>query len=214
LAAGQLHHRILVVDDRPEARQLLVRLLTPFGFYVQVAGNGQQAVDIWQAWRPHLVCMDLRMPVMDGCTAARLIKASPEGQSTVIIALSASSFEEERTDILAAGCDDFLRKPLQEDELFGVVQKHLGLRFLYEEESLAVQHPPVQAVAIALTALPDELRRSLEQALIRLDSEGIASAIAQVSDKPVAEVLHEMAHDFLYGEMLQLLQEANGKAKN
>jgi PAS domain S-box-containing protein len=213
LAAGQLHHRILVVDDRPEARQLLVRLLTPFGFNVQEAGNGQQAVDIWQAWRPHLVCMDLRMPVMDGCTAARLIKASPEGQGTVIIALSASSFEEERADILAAGCDDFLRKPLQEDELFDLMQKHLGLHFVYEEESSAVQPPPVQAEAVALTALPDELRHSLEQALIRLDTEGIASAITQVSDKPTAEALEKMAHDFHYGEMLQLLQEANGKAE-
>jgi PAS domain S-box-containing protein len=212
LAAGQPQLRVLVVDDRLDARQLLVRLLTPLGFKVQEAVNGQQAVEIWEAWRPHLIWMDIRMPVMDGCTATRLIKAKPEGQATVIIALSASSFEEERADFLAAGCDDFLRKPLQEEELFGLMQKHLGLRFLYEEESPATPGPLAQVQADALTTLPDELRRSLEQALIRLDTDGVASAIAQVSDKPMAHALEKMAHDFHYGEMLQLLQNANGKA--
>jgi CheY-like chemotaxis protein len=213
LAAGQPQLRVLVVDDRLDARQLLVRLLTPLGFKVQEAVNGQQAVEMWQAWRPHLIWMDIRMPVMDGCTATRLIKATPEGQATVIIALSASSFEEERTDVLAAGCDDFLRKPLQEEELFGLMQKHLGLRFLYEEASPAMPDTLVQVQAGALTTLPDELRRSLEQALIRLDTDGVASAIAQVSDKPMAHALEKMAHDFHYGELLQLLQDANGKAE-
>jgi PAS domain S-box-containing protein len=213
LAAGQPQLRVLVVDDRLDARQLLVRLLTPLGFKVQEAVNGQQAVEMWQAWRPHLIWMDIRMPVMDGCTATRLIKATPEGQATVIIALSASSFEEEHTDVLAAGCDDFLRKPLQEEELFGLMQKHLGLRFLYEEASPAMPDTLVQVQVGALTTLPDELRRSLEQALIRLDTDGVASAIAQVSDKPMAHALEKMAHDFHYGELLQLLQDANGKAE-
>jgi hypothetical protein len=93
------------------------------------------------------------------------------------------------------------------------MQKHLGLRFLYEEASPAMPDTLVQVQAGALTTLPDELRRSLEQALIRLDTDGVASAIAQVSDKPMAHALEKMAHDFHYGELLQLLQDANGKAE-
>ncbi|MBM0745589.1 response regulator (plasmid) [Phormidium sp. CLA17] len=118
LAPGQPKYRILVVDDRWVNRQLLLRFLEPIGFEVRDAENGQQAVALWEAWQPHLIWMDMRMPVMDGYEATRYIKAQLQGQATVIIAITASVLDEERAIVLAAGCDDFVRKPVWEDIVF------------------------------------------------------------------------------------------------
>jgi PAS domain S-box-containing protein len=203
--------RILVVDDRQDARQLLSRLLIPLGFEVREAANGQEAVNAWRAWHPHLIWMDLRMPVMDGLEASKRIKATPEGRDTAIVALTASSYEEERADILAAGCDDFLRKPFEENELFGLMQKHLALSFVYEKDDAIVRDARAQIDRALLEALPDDVRRSLEQALIRLDSEALATAIREVPHAPLAHALETLAHEFQYSKMLQLIQGADGK---
>ncbi len=211
LAPGQSRYRILVVDDRCEARQLLVRLLTPLGFDVREAANGQEAVDSWNAWQPHLIWMDMRMPVLDGRAATRLIKASPNGQATTIIALTASSFEEERSNILAAGCDDFLRKPFQEADLFALMQKHLGVRFVYQDDPAAVPSSSVPVDVAALAALPVTLRSTLKQALIQLDTVTVANAIGAVPDVPLAHALEMMANEFQYNRMLHLIQDVDRK---
>jgi CheY-like chemotaxis protein len=205
LAPGEPRYRILVADDRKDARCLLSRLLGPLGFEVREAANGQQAVQIWEAWRPHMIWMDMRMPVMDGRTATQRIKASAGGQGTVVIALTASSFEEERADILAAGSDDYLRKPFEEDELFGLMQKHLGARFIYRDDA-APSVPHEETEEIIPAALPDALRAMLEDALIRLDSEAVDNAIAQVQDVPMARALGTLAGEFQYGRMLELIR--------
>src|SRR5207249_4960933 len=88
---GSKRVRILVADDQPEGRQLLVRLLEPLGFELREAANGQEAVEVWREWRPQLICMDMRMPVMDGRQATRLIKATQQGRETIVIAVTASS---------------------------------------------------------------------------------------------------------------------------
>jgi CheY-like chemotaxis protein len=102
---------------------------------VREAENGQQAVALWDSWQPHLILMDMRMPVMDGYEATKRIKFHLKGQATVIIALTASAFEEDRTMILSAGCDDFVRKPFQEEVLLEKIATHLGVRYVYEESS-------------------------------------------------------------------------------
>jgi CheY-like chemotaxis protein len=103
LAPDQPTYRILAVDDRWESRQLLLHLLSPLGFEVREAENGQQAVVLWDSWQPHLILMDMQMPVMNGYEATKQIKSHLKGQATVIIALTASAFEEQRTMILSAG---------------------------------------------------------------------------------------------------------------
>jgi PAS domain S-box-containing protein len=211
LAPGQQRFRILAVDDRADARQLLVRLLTPLGFEVREAANGQEAVDISNEWHPHLIWMDMRMPVLDGRTAARRIKTSPEGRAAVIVALTASSFEEERSDILAAGCDDFLRKPVQEEDLFALMEKHLGVRFVYEVEPVTVPAAAVQVGAAALATLPAGLRAALERALVRLDADAIAGVIAEVPNASLAHSLQVLANEFEYGRILEMLRDAGGK---
>ncbi|NET35959.1 MAG: response regulator, partial [Cyanothece sp. SIO1E1] len=99
LAPDQPDYRILVVEDRPENRQLLVQLLESVGFTVQEAKNGQEAIARWQTWHPHLIWMDMQMPVMDGYEATKQIRdveplpaTALHHASTKIIALTASVF--------------------------------------------------------------------------------------------------------------------------
>jgi signal transduction histidine kinase/CheY-like chemotaxis protein len=127
--------RILVVDDRLENRQLLGRLLTITGFTVFEASNGELAVEAWQQHQPELIWMDLRMPIMDGFAATKRIRELEKTRKTVIIALTASVFQEDEANVRLQGFDDFLRKPFQEHVLFERMAEHLGITYQYQEPS-------------------------------------------------------------------------------
>jgi CheY-like chemotaxis protein len=138
LVPNQPIYRILIVEDSRVNRLLLVKLLQPLGFEVREVVDGQEAVAVWQSWQPHLILMDIQMPVMDGYEATQIIKQMPNGQETVIIALTASAFDEQREAILKVGCDDFIRKPFQEEILFAKIAEHLGVRYIYSEDSSCI----------------------------------------------------------------------------
>ena len=126
LQAGQPEWRILVVDDNRENRLLLTSLLEPVGFTVNVAENGQEAIEVFQEWSPHFIWMDMRMPVLDGYAATQQIRALPGGQDVKIVAVTASALAEQQQDILAAGCDEVVRKPFQEHEIFEAMEPPAG----------------------------------------------------------------------------------------
>jgi len=124
-----------VVEDHLESRKLLHRILEIVGVEVREAANGREAVEISEQWQPHFIWMDIRMPVMNGLEATRLIKSTEHGKLTKVVALSAGAMEEEKEIILAAGCDGFIRKPYREEEIFEVMAGHLGLNYLYQEKA-------------------------------------------------------------------------------
>jgi CheY-like chemotaxis protein len=185
------------------------------GFELREAANGQEAIQIWERWQPHLIWMDMRMPVLDGHASTRHIKATPQGQKTIIIALTASAFEEDRAAMMAEGCDDFIDKPYREAEIFEMLQKHLGLRFVYEEAdeswgAAAIDQPlEAQDLRMAIRAVPPELLGRLEEALIRLDLDAIEDVIQEIR-APVpllAQELSTLAADFRFDEILCLIQK-------
>lgn len=133
LGKDQPRYRILVVDDIVESRYLLRDLLAEVGFDVCEASNGAEAVFLTESWQPHLIWMDMRMPVMNGYEATKKIKATKAGEATVIIALTADAFEEDRSLILEAGCDDFVSKPFRSEIIFDKLCHHLGVRYIYED---------------------------------------------------------------------------------
>ncbi|NJP07657.1 MAG: response regulator [Chloroflexaceae bacterium] len=140
VAPDQPGYRVLVTDDSPDTRRLLVNLLESAGFVVQSAADGQDCVMIWEDWQPHLIWMDMRMPRMDGFQATHAIRTAEQNHHTdnhhtVIIALTASAFEDERSRILAAGCDDFVGKPFREADIFEQMAQHLGVRYVYHEDA-------------------------------------------------------------------------------
>jgi predicted ATPase/signal transduction histidine kinase/DNA-binding response OmpR family regulator len=210
---GQPRYRILIVDDNQVDRELLVKMLQPLGFDLREASNGQEAIDVWQQWQPHLIWMDMRMPVLDGYQATRHIKATPQGQQTKILALTASSFEDERAEVLAAGCDDFLRKPFRESNLLEMMAQHLGVRYVYAEE-VEAQEPDLdekstlQDLTSKIASLPAELLDQLEAAAIRARMNEMNELIEQVRayDVALAQALAELADKFEYPEIAHLIQ--------
>ncbi len=226
-------YRILVVEDREASRVLLVQLLTTVGFEVREAINGQEAVAVWEAWKPHLVWMDMRMPVMDGYEATRRIKpkaqklvpSASSGQAlsqskgrkpkieTVIIALTAHAFEEERAAILAAGCDDFVRKPFQEAEIFAKMAEHLGVRYVYEELAPPDERAGDTQLQTALTpadlvVLPSDWVADLRQAAMQGEVEWLLELVDQIESEYtlLARVSTQLVHEFRFDKIVALTE--------
>jgi two-component system sensor histidine kinase/response regulator len=209
LAPGQPTYRILVADDQWENRQLLRQLLEPIGFKVYEAENGQEAVDLWRRYRPHLIWMDIRMPVMNGYQATRAIKADPAGQATVVIALTASVLEEERANVFQAGCDGFVRKPIQATAITDIMAHHLDIRYLYESDQLGSPPPSkVMLTVSALQALPQTWLRQFMEAMTRLDQDEMMALIDDISTDygPLAQTLAQSVYNFEYELLRSLMQ--------
>jgi len=211
LAPGQPPCRILVVEDRAESRQLLVGMLESLGFEVCSAVNGQEAIVLWSTWQPHLIWMDMRMPVMDGYEATKQIKATRQGEDTVIIALTASAFEEERAIILQAGCDDFLRKPFREEVLLAKIAEHLGVRYVYEEDPPASPQPaavPVDLTPEDLAVMPAQWVAQLRHAALSADDELILELLEEIpqANAALSCALADLVSNFRFDRLAGLTQ--------
>jgi CheY-like chemotaxis protein len=223
-------YRLLVVEDQHDNRQLLVKLLSslgppPQGFEVRTAANGKEAIEIWEQWEPHLIWMDMRMPVMDGLEATRRIKAAPQGKETIIVALTAFAFAEDQARMLAEGCDDYVRKPFRDADIFAVLAKHLNVRFIYESideiERARSQEQETKETDMAplLAAMPSEWLDDLRQAALIGDFSGMVAFVAQIREQGspgspneyLADRLTELIDGFKWDEILMLIPKA---AKN
>jgi PAS domain S-box-containing protein len=178
---GQSQYRILVVDDRWESRQLMIQILKPLGFDVRDTQNGQEAIAVWQDWNPHLVLMDMRMPIMDGYTATRHIKANLQSRNTVIVALTASALKEDTETIFRAGCDAIIHKPFRESEIFQALEEHLGIHFTVQVQK-NISHSSVTKQPVG------NLRQSLLESMPRGWIAQVHDA-AQKVDNPVLLLL-------------------------
>jgi len=209
LEAGQSDYRVLVVEDEQENQMLLSRLLQTAGFQVRIAQNGAEGVESFREWRPHFIWMDLRMPVMNGFDAARRIRDLEGGRDVKIVAVTASGFADQRNEALAAGMDDYLRKPYRPGEIFECMARQLGVRYRRTAAAVAVQ-PAAELRPQDLAALPQELRAGLREALLALDVERISASIDLVSreNAPLAEALSRCASRFAYTAMLNVIQTA------
>jgi CheY-like chemotaxis protein len=193
----------------------LRRILETKGFEVHEAGNGQEALTHFEQWQPHLIWMDIRMPVMDGLEATRRIKATEAGDKTKIVALTAHALEEERVRILAAGCDDFIRKPYRSSEIFESLTKHLGVRLIYADElGAALESVPTDTAALA--SLPDPLVSELEQVLLQLDTDAIDAVIQRIHQhhEELAAALAALAKAFQYGKILRMIEDYRSHNKS
>jgi len=212
LAKDQPTPRILVVDDVLENRLLVTGLLTQADFAVQEAGNGEQALALFEQWRPDLILMDIRMSVMDGFEATRRIRALPGGDVVKIVALTAGAFKEERAAVLASGCDDILLKPFRAEEIFSMLARHLVLRYRYAAATEDVSAQPAAALGSAtMGPLPEELCRELRVAATALDIGETGAVIAKIRTVDVQEAarLQALANDYRFGEMLDLLDSSH-----
>jgi signal transduction histidine kinase/DNA-binding NarL/FixJ family response regulator/HAMP domain-containing protein len=202
IAPGQPTYCILVAEDRWESRTLLVKLLEPVGFKLLTAENGQEAIDLFESSAPDLIFMDMRMPIMDGYEATRRIKATEHGQRTPIIALTASAFEHERAQILAGGCDDFIRKPFNAPEVFEKIAQHLAVRFVYKDQTseLVPVAPGQPLTADDLAPLPAEWRAQLKRAAMAANADEACALIERIraEHSPLADELGRLVNGFRF----------------
>ncbi len=281
LASTDKTYRILVVDDSKESRLLLVKILTSLGFEVREARDGSEAIANWESWQPHLIFMDMRMPVMDGYEATKIIKAkeikhgvanrlrkfpklkqlaSSENQyfarkltdsgdcegviendasgasllrsrspivlaplcglsegsntDTIIVALTASAFEEERQKILSIGCDDFIRKPFTQEVLLEKLSQHLGVKYTNQVEitNTAVVEQPTQIfLSIAellnhLSQMPPEWLYKIHYAAASCSDELILELLKQIPSEndQVSQVLRDLANNYQFEKIMEL----------
>jgi CheY-like chemotaxis protein len=210
---GQEPPKILVVDDHAENRGWLIQLLGSIGFRVRDAHNGEAAIRVWEQWQPHLILMDLHMPVMDGLEATRRIKARPHGNQTVVVALTASAMDEDRRTVDECGADDFLAKPCSEDELLERIAAHLKVAYEYEIKADG-SHAPVAAGALMaqrLRQFPLELIEELRGATLsgnRKILNKLILSIRETEDPDSAQALQELVDRYEYDTLTQLLEAA------
>jgi|GEM_PF-1709276 len=217
--------RILVVDDKQTNREILTLLLEPVGIAVKEAINGKEALDIFHSWQPHMVLMDIRMPVMDGVEATKRIKSSDRGDNTVVIVVSASAMEEQRVEVMASGADAFIKKPFHEAEIFDAIETHLGVEFIYEQlpsDGQAASSDSDQLVnsgssgdgndykiltGADLEHLPEPLLKEMSIAVEGGYIEKLKAGIETVAqrDPGLAARLQELAENYEYEQLIRIL---------
>lgn len=211
LKSGQAVCRVLIADDMEDNRQLLSQLLGPLGFELRLATNGLQAVEAFETWRPNLILMDFRMPVMDGLEAIRKIRSMEGGKSPKIIAVTASALDENRAEMLGIGADDFLSKPFREVELFEKIHAQVGVEYLFADEPSAAtgQEAPIPLTEEMLEGLPPALIESMREAVLRADLDLLLARIRGVEpyDPAAAAGLRRLAEGFEYEKLLALFGE-------
>ncbi|MFY9327896.1 MAG: PAS domain S-box protein, partial [Georgfuchsia sp.] len=207
LMSGQADYRIPIVEDQLENQLLLANLMQSVGFQVKTAENGKLGVALFQSWHPHLIWMDRQMPVMDGLEATRIIRTLPGGKEVKIVAVTASVFTEQRTDILAAGMDDFICKPYRANEIYDCLSKQLGVQYVHANPQVTRLETVILTPEM-LTVLPKDLRGDLELAVKNLDSERIVSIIHQIAayDQQLTATLTRLADNYDYPTILKMLR--------
>jgi two-component system sensor histidine kinase/response regulator len=213
LQQAQRVPNVLIVDDEPNNRGWLTRLLKIIGFSVREAESGAEAVRLWQEWKPDLILMDMRMPVMDGLEATRRIREQPGGSATTIIALTASALNEDRREVLERGVNDYLSKPCQEDELLRKIGVHLNLNYLYDDVGESGKYPgdmpKPDSGSTAVWKLPPALIGNLRLATRNGEKDRLDQLIEQAGEWSVAasHALKDLADKYDYDALGSLFEE-------
>ncbi|QPC84134.1 response regulator [Phototrophicus methaneseepsis] len=215
IASDEPKYRALVVDDKWENRLMLLKMLERVGFEVLEAANGREALQMWQVNHPQIVFMDMRMPEMNGYEATRRIRAQAieTEEQPVIIAVTASAFEQDRERVMAVGCDDYVSKPFKESVLFDRIAHHLDLEFIYEdpeEEGETDTHVPEVPETLEL---PAEMIGRLKLAIKNLsvsEIERLAPHVREI-DAQFAKHLLTFARNFDFRSIAELIDKAEGR---
>ena len=217
LKPGFEHIRILIAEDVETNRDLTIKTLEPLGLEIRSAVNGRECIAIWRDWRPHLIFMDINMPVMDGFTAARYIKGTSQGENTVIIALTASALSDKFPDARKSDCDAFILKPFRESELFDAMREALGLEYIYADDDQPRREKDIltrDEIKAGLETVSRDVLLKLEPALELSDIETINGLIDEIREdsEPLARSLRHYADNFDYALISELV-DAAGKAR-
>lgn len=206
LLPGQPAHRILIAEDHEENRLLLTRLMKDIGLEVRTAQNGEECVKLFESWKPDLIWMDERMPVMDGVEATRRIRKMAGGEKVKIIAVTALAFKDQKSRLMEAGMDDFVSKPYRFSDIYDCLAGQLGAKFMYSEEK--ENKEPKTLTSDMLRVLSAQARSRLEKALKSLESERISKEVEKIAaiDPELYDTLGYLIDNFDYPAILAALR--------
>ncbi len=214
--AGQ-RRKILVIDDKWENRAVLINLLTPLGFDMLEAENGKVGVDKAQEHLPDLILTDLVMPILDGFEATRQLRNIPQTKEIPVIAISASVFDYHQQDSVDAGCNDFLPKPVRADHLFDLLQKYLGLTWIYDQPIQTDTSPELAfftdtALDLSALKIPTKQAHTIFELANMGDIGGILKEVEQLekTDRqllPLTRKLIQLARSFDDAAICELVQQ-------
>ena len=179
--------------------------------------NGAEALAVVDAWAPHLVLMDMHMPVMDGFAATRAIRARRAGARPAIVAVTASAFDDTRDAIFEAGADGWLRKPCREVELLDEIASAPRRPVPLRRARVRSMSPSRQMPAVRRGeggALPPEFVAVLRKAAIAGDYERLHELIGAipVEQTRLAEELRGIVDRYAYDEIEDCLKRAGAQA--
>ena len=217
LPPAQRGRMVLLVDDDDNCRKLLAGLLAPLGFQLQAAAGGVQAQTMLAAQRYDMVLSDWRMPDMDGLALTRWLRAQPALVQPRLVIMTASAFEEEKQEALAAGADGFLRKPIEQEHLFAMLEQQLGVRF--QRTGAVPPRVPVAPFDLqqSLGQLGADERQALLASVQALDLRrsaivlaGVATSLPQLAAH-IAAMLEQHQYQPLCALLAQLASEPQGE---
>ena len=176
LTPEMLGLKVAVVDDRFENRDILYQKLNPLGFDIKMAENGYEAVELYKAWKPDLILMDVVMPIMNGVEATRKIFEISGDHNVKIFIVSASALESEQKEVMEIGATIFIKKPIIFNELLLEMSAKGNIKFLYEDKiekevidgttteiSIAIKDKFIEAASEGDFVLLQDLHAELEK---------------------------------------------------
>lgn len=192
---------ILVVDDIKENRDLIVQILGFYGFKTREANSGLLALEIFdnQNEKIDLIFMDILMEELDGLETMKIIRKKENNSHIPIIALSANVFEEDKKEVINAGANDFLPKPVEEKDILLILKKYLNIEFEYEEKEEKID------LSKELKNLPKEFIEKLNEQVLLMNNEEILFLIKKYKlSNNLQSYMQNLLNEFKYQELIDL----------
>jgi PAS domain S-box-containing protein len=208
LKSNQPRFRILIADDKKDNRLLLSQLLAPIGFDLHEAVNGLEAIRSYEEWHPHLILMDVIMPLLNGNEVVRDIRERFHDRSVKIITISASTFEQDRNKALEMGADDFIGKPFRQPELLEKIRALLGAEYIYADEIAGTTGALIDSTGNSLSEIPRDLLAKIASAARVGEFDLVMELIsdAAVLSPQAAAKLSRLAEEFDSDNLLRMIQ--------
>lgn len=201
-------YRILIADTQDFDRTLLHDLLETVGFTVRDTNNKQELLTITDQWNPLCILLDITIAQKEGYDIVKKIREMEYQRNAPkqipIIVLSADISDDEHNTALCAGCSDYLHKPFNEEDIFVLLSKHLGVHYIYEEQELHQQEIPLSHEA--LQQLPEELLNELKNSVRLLDVDADLVQRIRLVNSKLADSIAAFVNNFQYAELMDLLR--------
>lgn len=194
--------RILIADNDVANREFLNAALTPLGFHTHRVEDGQAAFDAFQSWHPHLILMDVDMPRLNGIEATQKIRAEATGASIPIVFVTAGAFSHEKDQLLTAGANDILLKPLDLNALLYTLEQRLQLTYQYSEDSGIAASVQIDLNTLSLFECEGLLRYIVEGDLDAFSTQLQASE----ASAPLKKHLLNLSENYCFAEITKLLE--------